>query len=527
MKNVVSLLTCLTVVHPASTLAQVVSPNYHIHPNPTTHQFETSVAVHPSNPRVVLATAIAGKTDRTATSIGWYYTTDGGATWSGGDTLPTHLDFTTYIGDPAAGIDLEGNLFANGVSGSSTFSAMIARSTDGSATWTQTGVPNPTNNHKNHLTIDVSASSPFAGIIYESFATVAGQPIQFSKSTDHGASFSAPVTINAGDGNSRANAPNLAVGPEGRLYAAWVGSTGSWPLDFNSSTDGGATWGGVRELRTLGDLRYVKGIYYGGSLPSMSIDRSNGTRAGWIYIVFLSYGPTTLMDVSLIRSSDHGVTWSDPRRVNQDNGLSDQWLPWLSVDPATGNVYVVYFDSRNFAGNDSAEVYMSYSIDGGGTFSDLKLSDAPFRPAPVSVPPVPVNYGGSYIGVAALRDTVWACWYDNRSGVQQAYVSRVIFGPSTSVSHGQSPPADYALLQNYPNPFNPTTAISYQLSAVSNVSLKIFDILGREVAVLVNGVKNAGSHTVTWDAAGLPTGVYFYRLRAGEFSESKRLALIR
>ena len=59
------------------------------------------------------------------------------------------------------------------------------------------------------------------------------------------------------------------------------------------------------------------------------------------------------------------------------------------------------------------------------------------------------------------------------------------------------------------------------------VRLSVFDLLGREIAVLVDGVKNAGSHTVTWDAAGLPTGVYFYRLRAGEFSESKRLALIR
>ena len=88
-------------------------------------------------------------------------------------------------------------------------------------------------------------------------------------------------------------------------------------------------------------------------------------------------------------------------------------------------------------------------------------------------------------------------------------------------------PSEVQLGQNYPNPFNPTTAISYQLSAVSNVSLKIFDILGREVAVLVDEVRSAGTHTVTWDATKVPSGMYFYTLQSGEHSETKKLLLMR
>jgi uncharacterized protein (TIGR02145 family) len=79
-------------------------------------------------------------------------------------------------------------------------------------------------------------------------------------------------------------------------------------------------------------------------------------------------------------------------------------------------------------------------------------------------------------------------------------------------------PDEFNLNQNYPNPFNPTTVISYQLSAFSNVKLSIFNVLGREVATLVNEKKPAGSYTVQWNAAGMPSGIYFYRLQAHQIS---------
>ncbi len=88
-------------------------------------------------------------------------------------------------------------------------------------------------------------------------------------------------------------------------------------------------------------------------------------------------------------------------------------------------------------------------------------------------------------------------------------------------------PAYFSLSQNYPNPFNPTTVIGYELPVNSLMTVKVFDVLGREVETLVNECQNAGSHSVTLNAANLPSGVYFYRLEAGSFRETKKLVLIK
>lgn len=86
---------------------------------------------------------------------------------------------------------------------------------------------------------------------------------------------------------------------------------------------------------------------------------------------------------------------------------------------------------------------------------------------------------------------------------------------------------DYKLMNNYPNPFNPVTNIRYQIPVNSFVSLKIYDITGREIATLVNEYKNAGTFDVQWNASGLSSGVYFYKLTSGNFTDIKRMTLIK
>jgi hypothetical protein len=88
-------------------------------------------------------------------------------------------------------------------------------------------------------------------------------------------------------------------------------------------------------------------------------------------------------------------------------------------------------------------------------------------------------------------------------------------------------PKDYVLQQNYPNPFNPSTTISYQLPVRDHVSLKVFDLLGREVRTLVNEVQEPGYKSLQFNATGLTSGIYFYRLQAGSFSASKKFLLLR
>jgi len=88
-------------------------------------------------------------------------------------------------------------------------------------------------------------------------------------------------------------------------------------------------------------------------------------------------------------------------------------------------------------------------------------------------------------------------------------------------------PNSYNLAQNYPNPFNPTTKISWQSPVGSWQTLKVYDVLGNEVATLVDEYKPAGSHVIEFDGSKLSSGVYFYKLRSGEFMDVKKMILLR
>jgi hypothetical protein len=85
----------------------------------------------------------------------------------------------------------------------------------------------------------------------------------------------------------------------------------------------------------------------------------------------------------------------------------------------------------------------------------------------------------------------------------------------------------YSLGQNYPNPFNPTTQINYSIKEAGLVQLKVYDILGSEVAILVNTNKEAGNYSVSFDASQLPSGVYFYKMQSGNYISTKKMILIK
>jgi len=90
-----------------------------------------------------------------------------------------------------------------------------------------------------------------------------------------------------------------------------------------------------------------------------------------------------------------------------------------------------------------------------------------------------------------------------------------------------STPKTYALSQNYPNPFNPATTIKYSVPSAQFVTLKVFNLLGQEVATLINQEQNAGNYIVRFDASGLSSGIYFYSLQAGNFNETRKMMLMK
>jgi hypothetical protein len=88
-------------------------------------------------------------------------------------------------------------------------------------------------------------------------------------------------------------------------------------------------------------------------------------------------------------------------------------------------------------------------------------------------------------------------------------------------------PTSFELTQNYPNPFNPSTTIRYSMSTLEFVTLKVYDVLGNEVATLVNEEKPVGSYEVDFNAARLSSGIYFYKLQAGSLVETKKMILMK
>jgi len=86
---------------------------------------------------------------------------------------------------------------------------------------------------------------------------------------------------------------------------------------------------------------------------------------------------------------------------------------------------------------------------------------------------------------------------------------------------------EYGMSQNYPNPFNPTTAINIALVEDTHVTLQVYDVTGRVVATLIDGTQQAGHHVVEFSAANLPSGYYFYKIRAGNFTQTKSMVLMK
>jgi hypothetical protein len=113
---------------------------------------------------------------------------------------------------------------------------------------------------------------------------------------------------------------------------------------------------------------------------------------------------------------------------------------------------------------------------------------------------------------------------DRQTGLYVIKTDSVLTGGN---NNNNNIPKNYTLKQNYPNPFNPVTKIEYSLPQNSYITLKVYNILGKEVATLADKYERAGNHVVTYDAANLASGIYFYTLKSGDFTQTKKMTLIK
>jgi len=130
----------------------------------------------------------------------------------------------------------------------------------------------------------------------------------------------------------------------------------------------------------------------------------------------------------------------------------------------------------------------------------------------------------SKVGISDADMELWPDWFVHPWDSNFWLQGTLLILPVEEVEFS---PTVYSLSQNYPNPFNPGTKIRYSVPQLSNVVIKVFDILGNEIATLVNEEKQQGSYEVEFDATGLPSSIYFYRLKAGSFIETKKMILLK
>lgn len=406
-----------------------VYPNVRILPT-SGNQTELSVSILPSNNNNIF---IGANTDN---GQGYYYTTNAGLNWSGGDLLPGSIPISS---NPACVYDNTGKVYFNYLDD------IIAtdRSTNGGTNWLgRVTVPSNLQFDKNHSAVDVNPSSPFYGRVYVVWSNTANWTTVLSYSIDGGASFSAQQTIGAPVAGHYEQGCNIQVAPNGDVYCVWAtpASTSPYTEDhiyFTKSTNGGVNWSAPSNAVDINGIRgtILSTAIRVNSFPSMSVDRSGGARNGYIY---LTWAQVTLApagsdaDICFSYSSNGGTNWSTPVRVNNDamNNGKKQFLPWMTVDQTTGLIAIIFYDTRDVSSPDSCNTYIATSADGGANFSNIKVSDHAQRPAPLAG--YAGGYYGDYIGLAASNYQVYPFWMDNRSGPAQIYTARVSIGPDIS-----------------------------------------------------------------------------------------------
>jgi photosystem II stability/assembly factor-like uncharacterized protein len=267
-------------------------------------------------------------------------------------------------------------------------------------------------------------------------------------------------------------------------------NTANDPPSILKSTDGGTTWSWFRVTLPGGPALnyYIRSITFKDNNVGFAVTKR-------------AYVNATSNDNYLVKTTDGGRTWSDTINVAPGKGHVDAKPDVARAIRGTNTVIAVGWGGASATSTSMAWI----SNDNGSTWTSMNA------PSPVA---------GSDLRNCAFGSTT--------QGLLFGYNNVVKFSLVTAVEneHGVIP-TGFALEQNYPNPFNPTTKITYSVPKTSVVELKVYDLLGRTVATLVNGEQAVGTYTVNFNAQGLSSGVYVYTMKAGDFKATKSLVLVK
>ena len=383
---------------------------------------EPSVAVNPLNPQqVVVAYQVPA-------SIA--YSTDAGLTWQkAANTAPPNFKVS---GDVSVTYDNHGHAILCYIAfnklgtfnywghATNTNGILVRRSLDGGKTWEASPItvsvqeqkPGVPMEDKPYVVADTS-HGPYAGNLYIAWTRwgLADSRMVFTRSTDDGKTWSTPTEIDQHPGLPRDDNGALegfdgAVGADSTLYAVW--SDGR-EVQFTTSRDGGKTFARVRDvLNTAPSMFAVQDFERANGFPQIAVDpRSGDSKHAHLYVTWSDYRNGDI-DVFCATSTDGGRKWSAPIRVNNDpvHDGSDQFYQWLTVDPATGAVSILFYDRRGDPTNNKTFVTLARSTDGGKTFSNYVWSTPPFVASDQ-------EFMGDYSGIASYNNRVYGTWTED------------------------------------------------------------------------------------------------------------------
>lgn len=492
-------------------------------------QFQ-NILVHegpnPKEPAICMNTKNVHQLVAGANGDNFYYSHDGGWTWSQGKLSSSW----GVWGDPCIVADTSGNFYYSHLSNTGGETGwldriVIQKSTDGGVTWSDgsfTGLNEDKDQDKPWMAFDAQSSSPFKGNLYVAWTEFDHygdtdpenrSRILCSVSNDGAASWSTPVVVSQYSGDCidddhTAEGAVPAIGPHGEVYTAWSLNDTIW---FDRSLDGGQTWleQDIPITNQIGGWKFnVPGLNRCNGFPVTACDRNTGT----IYVNWSDKrNGIEDTDIWLSKSNDGGNTWSAPVRVNNDPPGKHNFLSWMAVDQTTGHLYFVFYDRREYEDTETG-VYLAYSTDGGETFVNLKIGKDPFTPQPDK------NFG-DYTNIVAHDGNVHPIWERQVNGQTSIWtgVSAYPLGVEGS---------DFFALQtklgSFPNPFMTTATVSFNLTREQSLSLTVLDLMGRNSATVFHQKKfSIGLHEVELDNSllRLPPGIYFLKLSNGHASE--------
>ena len=445
----------------------VDSKDVRVFPSPNV-QSEVHISINHKNPNNLIASAntlLGAKKGRVIYNQGYYFSKNGGQSWSGADFLQT-APLDDVAGDPSTGFAANGTAIITTINFSEQlfdYGYLFQKSSNGGDTWSDAveGINYNTNFgfDKQMMGVDNDKNSPYKNYFYDAYTdfSFGGGEVVFNRSEDLGNSFSSPVIIRnqvAGFGQGT----NVQTGPNGEVYVCWADHNKvvfpyrADALGFTRSLDGGKNFSTSKRVfnykgtRTFSDdstYNYVRIADF----PSMAVDKSNGAHRGRIYVTYptLSDNVPNKSIIEVRWSDDKGNTWSDGMEVNIPRSTQN-FFPWIATDDVTGDVWVVYFafdKPTPFETN----TYVALSTDGGATWQNQKVSDVPHITEPINNTFFAEGYSGDYIGITAYNGKAYPIWQDQRNGTWQLYCSTVTKSSVTAT-------ASQFNLTVYPNPFN-------------------------------------------------------------------------